>query len=76
MVHADATDEGPLAVGVSESGEEVGGRDMGGGVVSGGGGAVTKERGNGAVVDTAGVGEGGERGFEGKGVGFKPGKKS
>lgn len=74
-VHAHAADEGALAGGVGERGEEVGGGDVDGGVVGCCRGAVAEERGDAAGVDTVGGGEGGERGLEGESVSAEPGEE-
>lgn len=57
FVHTYAADEGALAGGVGEGGEEVGRGDVNGGIVGGGGGAVAESAGDEAGVDVAGVGE-------------------
>lgn len=67
VVHADAADEGALAEGEGEGGEEVGGRDVDCGVVGGGGGATGERAGDGARVDCFGAGKGVGRGRGGRG---------
>ena len=74
-VHADAADEGALAAGMAEGGEEVSGGDVDGSEVGGTGSTVCEGAGDGLVVDAVGVGrrDGGEfsaaeGGFDGEGV--------
>ncbi|KAL9122114.1 MAG: hypothetical protein Q9187_001323, partial [Circinaria calcarea] len=63
-VHVAAADEGALAEAEADVGEQVGGRDVGGGVIGGCGGAVGEGATDAAGVDAFGGGEGGEGRFE------------
>lgn len=74
-IHAYSPHESALAFLLADGSEEVGGCGVDGGVVCGGGCAVGEGGGDGAGVDAAGVGEGGEAGFEGEGVGLEPGEE-
>jgi len=58
IVHADSADEGALAKVEGECGEEIGRRDVDGGVVGGCGGTVGEGAGDDAGVDGFGAGEG------------------
>lgn len=74
-VHADAADEGALASGEADVGEEVGAGDVGRRVVCGCCCAVGEGTGYAGGVDAAGEGKGGEGGFDGVGVGVEPGEE-
>ena len=58
IVHADSADEGALAEVEGECGEEIGRRDVDGGVVGGCCGTVGEGAGDDAGVDGFGAGEG------------------
>lgn len=67
VVHADAADEGALAEGEGEGGEEVGGGYVDCGVVGGSGSATGERAGDDACVDCSGAGKRVGRGSVGSG---------
>lgn len=75
-IHVAAADEGPLPNRVAQGCEEIRGGDVGGGEVGCRGSAMGEGAGDAMGIDAGGCWEGGQRRFEGKGVGVEPGQES